>query len=255
MVHTNELINYLNTYLQHSMYGKDISQNGLQVEGAADIYKIAVAVDARAKTFEKAIELGAQLLICHHGLYWGRPILLRGMHYKRFQLLIENKLGLYASHLPLDAHPEVGNNAVLSQKLGLTELKPWSEFRGLTIGLQGEYTHPRSLENVLTQLRELVEPVDGEVRHFGSGPKEIRRVGVITGDAASQLESATAEGLDMLITGEPCHVTAAMAEELGAYLVTAGHYATETFGVRALAAHLETVFDIETEWIHAPTFA
>jgi dinuclear metal center YbgI/SA1388 family protein len=255
MISRAELCEYLDTYLQHDLYRKDISQNGLQVEGAEQIHKIAYAVDARAKTFEQAIARGAQILLVHHGLYWGRPILLRGHHYERFRLLIEHKLGLYASHLPLDAHPTVGNNAVLANKLGLESCEPWSQFKGMTIGLQGEYSEPRAKDDVVALLTELVSPVDGTVQCFGAGPDKIKRVGVVTGDAASQLEHAAATGLDMLITGEPCHVTAAMAEELGAYLVTAGHYATETFGVTALAAHLTEQFDVETEFIHVPTFA
>lgn len=255
MIALTELCDYLDSYLKHDLYTKDISQNGLQVEGAPHVDTIAYAVDARAKTFEQAVEAGAQMLICHHGLYWGRPIMLRGMHYERFRLLIENKLALYASHLPLDAHPEVGNNAVLAGKLGLGELEPWSEFRGMAIGLKGSFGASLTLEQVLGKVEELVAPVDGNVQYFGSGPKEIRRVGVVTGDAAKDLERAARDGLDMLITGEPCHVTAALADELGAYLVTAGHYATETFGVEALSQHLAQKFSLKTHFIHVPTFA
>lgn len=250
-----ELFQYLNEYLQLDLFPRDISQNGLQVEGPEEINTIAVAVDARTATIQKAAELKAQLLLVHHGLFWGSSELIRGPHYRKIKCLLDNQLALYAAHLPLDAHPDVGNNAIFAKHLGLQNTSPWAQYKGQTIGIQGQFPSPKTLSATIKKIKALLEPVGGTVQHFGAGPTHIQRVGIVTGDAANEIPTAAQSGLDMLITGEPSHVFVIAAEELGIHLVCGGHYATETLGVQALAKHLETQFQLTTHFIHHPTGA
>lgn len=255
MVKLDELCRYLDEYLQFEFFPRDISQNGLQVEGPEEINTIAVAVDARTETLQQAANLGADLLFVHHGIFWGRSELIRGPHYRRIKICIDNNLGIYGAHLPLDAHLEVGNNAVLAQALGLESVKPWGKYKGQTLGVEGVFPEPLPIEEFLTKAKAVLEPVGGTVQNFGTGPQKVQRIGVITGDAANEIPTAAADGLDLLITGEPSHVFVISADELGVHLVCGGHYATETFGVKAVATHLEEKFGLKTHFIHLPTGA
>lgn len=255
MVKLRKLCRYLNEYLVFEEFPRDISQNGLQVEGPDNVTKIAFAVDARTDTFAAAADAGAQLLIVHHGIFWGRSELLVGPHFRRVKTLLDRGVGLYAAHLPLDAHPEVGNNAVLAEKLGLQKLRPWAKYKGQTIGVRGALPKAVALSTFLKKATEVLEPEGGTVQHFGRGPKQVRNIGIITGDAANEIPRAAASGLDLLLTGEPSHVFVVSADEHEVHLVCGGHYATETFGVKALASHLEQKFNVETEFIHLPTRA
>lgn len=250
-----ELCRYLDEYLQLDLFPRDISQNGLQVEGPVDINTIAVAVDARTSTITQAAELGAQMLLVHHGLFWGQSELLRGPHYRKIKLLIEHQVSLYAAHLPLDAHLDVGNNAVFAKLLHLREVTPWAQYKGQTIGIQGKFASSLSLPTLLSKLEAILVPWGGTVQHFGQGPNKIKRIGIITGDAANEIPTAAQHGLDALITGEPSHVFVIAAEEHGIHLICGGHYATETLGVKALAQHLEETFSLRTHFIHHPTGA
>ncbi|TNE49977.1 MAG: Nif3-like dinuclear metal center hexameric protein [Deltaproteobacteria bacterium] len=255
MVTRDELCQYLDEYLQFEFFPRDISQNGLQVEGPDTINTIAVAVDARTQTLQAAANLGADWLLVHHGIFWGRSELVRGPHYRRLKICIENNLGLYAAHLPLDAHMDVGNNAVLGNKLGLENIQAWGKYKGQTLGVRGSLPKPIPLKDFLQTAKNVLEPEGGSVQHFGAGPDKVQHIGVITGDAANEIPNAASAGLDLLITGEPSHVFVVSADELGVHLVCGGHYATETFGVKALAEHLKDKFGIETHFIHHPTGA
>lgn len=248
-----QICDYLDQYLQLDLYARDPSQNGLQVEGLQEIHTIAVAVDARQQTFIEAAKIKAQLIIVHHGLFWGQSLLLNGSHYRRIKTLLSSDIALYAAHLPLDAHPEVGNNAVLAQALGLRKCQPWSKYQGYTIGIRGQLPRALALESFLQKVRELITPVGGTLQLFGSGPNKIRNIGIISGGAATDIISADRAGLDLLLTGETSHIAATVADELQTHLLCAGHYATETFGVKALAQHLREQFDINTTFIHLPT--
>lgn len=253
MVKLLELCDYLNDYLQFELFPRDISQNGLQVEGAPEVHTVAFAVDARTETLQAAVDVGAQLLIVHHGLFWGRSELIRGPHYRRLRLMLKHQLGLYAAHLPLDAHPDVGNNAVLARALGLRKLSPWAKYKGQTIGVRGNLAKATTLERFLERVESVIQPVDGTVQHFGGGPKKVKHIGVITGDASNEIPRAAADGLDVLLTGEPSHVFAISAIEHEVHLVCGGHYATETFGVKALCEHLAERFSLTTHFLHHPT--
>ncbi|MBB6099210.1 dinuclear metal center YbgI/SA1388 family protein [Deinobacterium chartae] len=245
----DDLVAWLGDYLEVSKFN-DPSANGLQIEGRPEITRIAVAVDSSLRTITEAVESGADMLIAHHGLFWGQQQLITGAHYRRVRAAIEGGLNLYVSHLPLDAHPEVGNNAVLAQALGLENVEPFGSFRGQKVGVKGTLPLPLDLQG----LADRIQKTTGEIcLVHGGGPGEVRRVGIVSGDASSNLPEAAREGLDTFITGEPRHATFHDSFENGINAVYAGHYETETFGVRALAIKIEETFGIPWQFIHAPT--
>ena len=222
--------------------------NGLQVENAGTITKIAAAVDASLATATLAIAAQADLLIVHHGCFWSSRQPWTGKNYELFRLLVENDLAIYSSHLPLDVHPRLGNNAQLCAALGLKNVKPFFESRGQKIGLQSQRKISR------TELAERLERAIGVKPKLIPGGKEIcERIGVVTGGAGAELKAAAAEGVDTFITGEGPHWTYALAEELGLNVFYGGHYATETFGVKALAAELSAKFKVPWEFLDHPT--
>ncbi len=222
--------------------------NGLQLETRLPVTKLAAAVDACGFTIQAACRAGAQCLIVHHGLLWSAPQRLVGGEYEKWAAAIQGGLAIYSSHLPLDLHPELGNNAVLARRLGLTDCRPFLEIKGETIGLQAEAEIP---------LATFVEKVDGvvpgAVRILGAGSKVCRRIGICTGGAGSDIGQAAAAGLDTFVTGEAPHWVATAAEDLGINLILAGHYATETFGVKALAERAAAEFGLTWEFIDHPT--
>ena len=222
--------------------------NGLQVENAGAITKIAAAVDASLTTARLAIAAQADLLIVHHGCFWSSRQPWTGKNYEFFRLLVENDLAIYSSHLPLDVHPKLGNNAQLCAALGLKSVKPFFESHGQKIGLQSQRKISR------TELAERLEHAIGVKPKLIPGGKEMcERIGVVTGGAGAELKAAAAEGVDTFITGEGPHWTYALAEELGLNVFYGGHYATETFGVKALAAELSAKFKVPWEFLDHPT--
>ena len=222
--------------------------NGLQVENSGKVTRIAATVDASLATVKLAINAKADLLIVHHGLFWSESHPWTRRKYELIRELIENDIAVYSSHLPLDAHPRLGNNAQLCAALGFKKLKPFFFSHGQTIGHQTTSAVLREeLASRLaraTGLRPLVIP---------GGPKICRRIGIVTGGAGGDLKSAAVEGVDTFITGEGPHWTYAMAEELGINVLYGGHYATETFGVKALAAHLSRRFRVPWTFLDHPT--
>jgi len=222
--------------------------NGLQVENRGTVTQIAAAVDASPATVRKAIAAGADLMIVHHGLFWGARHPWTGKNYELLRLLLDHDLAIYSSHLPLDAHPKLGNNVQLCTALGLRKLKPFFVSHGAPLGLQTATKLGRD-ELAL----RLNKAVNGPVEVIPGGPKICQRIGVVTGGAGSELKKAVAEGVDTFITGEGPHWTFAMAEELGVNVLYAGHYATETFGVKALSAHLAAKFRIPWQFLDHPT--
>ncbi len=245
----NDLVRWLDDYLMIGDY-EDTSLNGLQVEGAAEVRKIAVAVDASLNTFEQAAELGTDMLIVHHGLFWGKPLALSGMHGKRVRYLLENNISLYAAHIPLDAHKEVGNNWGLARILGLSALEPFGMWRGKSIGVKGVFPNSISLRD----LANLIEKELGEAVLVHAGGKlEVSSLGIITGGAAWDVVTAANEGLDAFLTGEPKHEVFYEAFERNINAMYAGHYMTETVGVNLLADKLRHEFGLEAEFILLPT--
>jgi dinuclear metal center YbgI/SA1388 family protein len=226
----------------------DGAANGLQVENRGTVTRIVAAVDATLATIRFAVENHADLMVVHHGLFWGPTHPWTGKRYEMLRLLIENNLAVYSVHLPLDSHPVVGNNALLCAALGLKNLKPFFFEREQAIGLRAEQSMAReALE------QRLAKAVGGRVTILPGGPDVCRSIGVVTGGAGNQLKTAAREGVDTFITGEGSHKTFAMAEDLGLNVFYAGHYATETFGVKALAAHLSKRFKVPWQFIDHPT--
>jgi len=226
----------------------DGAANGLQVENRGRVTRIAAAVDASLATVKLAIAAKADLLVVHHGLFWNPSHPWTGARYELLTQLLENNLAVYSSHLPLDAHPRLGNNAQLCLALGLKPRKPFFFEKGRFIGYKSETRLKRQeltgrLHHALKALPKLL----------AGGPDVCRRIGVVTGGAGSELKKAAREGVDTLITGEGPHWTFALAEELGLNVFYGGHYATETFGVKALAKHLAHKFKLPWTFLDHPS--
>jgi dinuclear metal center YbgI/SA1388 family protein len=245
----SDLVGYLDRYLAVADVPDDENAlNGLQVEASGPVRRLAVAVDASEATIRGAIAARADCLLVHHGLFWdgNRPV--TGRRYRRLRLLLEADVALYSAHLPLDVHGEVGNNVVLSRELGLEARGTFGEYRGLDLGVWGEVETERSA------FVERVSAVLGpEVRLIAGGPERLRRVGVLTGGGGRFVAAARRAGLDTLVTGEGAHHTYFDAVEGGVNLIYGGHYATETWGVRALGAHLESRFGLSVAFLDYPT--
>jgi dinuclear metal center YbgI/SA1388 family protein len=222
--------------------------NGLQVENRGGVSRIAATVDASLATVRLAIAARADLLIVHHGLFWSPSHPWVGKKYELLQLLLENNLAVYSSHLPLDAHPKLGNNAQLCAALGLRRLQPFFASHGGTIGFQACQKISRA------DLAARLQRALGSQALLIPGGKELcERIGVVTGGAGDGVKQAAAEGVDTFITGEGPHWTYALAEELGVNVFYGGHYATETFGVKALAAELSRKFKVPWVFLDHPT--
>ena len=228
--------------------------NGLQVETHGNIVKVAAAVDLRERTIRSAAEQGANLLLVHHGLFWGGLQPLRGPYFRRIHALLTSGMALYSSHLPLDAHPEIGNNVLLARELGLTPLAGFARYETIDIGVRGE--SDVATTDLIAAAGAVARRWGGVVRTSPAEPKRMtKRWAICTGAGASAdtLREAVRNGIDTLIVGEGPHWTAVDAEELGIVLIYAGHYATETFGVRALADHVARTFDLPSIFIDVPT--
>jgi dinuclear metal center YbgI/SA1388 family protein len=222
--------------------------NGLQVQNSGRVTKIAAAVDASLATVRLAIATGADLLIVHHGLFWSSRQPWTGKNHELLCLLVEHDLAVYSSHLPLDLHPKLGNNALLAAALGLRKLKPFFASHGQKIGLQTRHRISRH------ELAKKIGKVTGTPpKCLPGGSERCERIGIVTGGAGAELNVAGDEGVDTFITGEGPHWTYALAEELGLNVFYGGHYATETFGVKALAADLSKKFKLSWEFLNHPT--
>jgi len=222
--------------------------NGLQAANRGTVTRIAAAVDAGLATVKLAVAAGADLLIVHHGLFWGPTHPWTGKRYELLRLLVENDVAVYSSHLPLDAHPRLGNNAQLGAALGLRKLRPFFESHGQPIGVKTQTRISRA-----ELAARLTRATGAQPRLIPGGPELCRRIGVVTGGAGADLKQAAAEGVDTFITGEGPHWTYALAEELGLNVFYGGHYATETFGVKALAAELARKFKVPWQFLDHPT--
>jgi dinuclear metal center YbgI/SA1388 family protein len=228
--------------------------NGIQVETQAEIVKVAAAVDVRERTIQSALDAGANLLLVHHGLFWAGLQPLRGPYYRRIHALLASGMGLYSSHLPLDAHPEIGNNVLLARELGLTPSAGFARYQTIDIGVRGDANMATS--ELIARAGAVSHRWGGTVRSSPSDAvRTTKRWAICTGAGASAdtLREAAEYGIDTLIVGEGPHWTAVDADEMGIVVIYAGHYATETFGVRALADHVGRTFGIPTVFIDVPT--
>jgi len=224
--------------------------NGLQVENSGRVTRIAAAVDAHLPVVEQAIAAGADLLVVHHGLFWSGVQPVTGPFRRKLKLALDHDLAILSLHLPLDVHPEVGNNALLARALGLDPAlaTPVFPFKGCPVGLRFEVDLDRD-----DLAAALERAVGGPVHRCAAGPARVRSLGLCTGGAGSEIAAAAAAGMDTFITGEGPHWSHTAAEEFGMNLFLAGHYATETFGVRALATRLAARFGVEWFFLDHPT--
>jgi dinuclear metal center YbgI/SA1388 family protein len=226
----------------------DNALNGLQIENSGRVTRIGAAVDLSTRVLTQAQKHDVDLLIVHHGLFWTglRPI--QGTLRRQLRIAFEKDVALYSVHLPLDIHPRLGNNAQLVAALGLKRAEPFLEEKGQRVGLKIRASLPRT-----ELLRKLKKALNGPVKIFDFGPKQTRLIGVVTGAAGSEIYRVANEGIDTFVTGEAPHWAAVAAEEIGVNLLLGGHYATEVFGVKALAAHLSERFGIPWAFIDCPT--
>ena len=225
----------------------DNALNGLQIENCGKVTKLGAAVDASTRSLQLAAKRGIDFLVVHHGLFWKGLQPVSGILHRQLRLAFQHDLALYSAHLPLDIHPEIGNNAQLAKVIGLRSNVPFLEEKGQPVGLKGRSVSGRA--ELLQKLNRLL----GKIQAFNCGPAKPRVIGVVTGGAGSEIYRVAAEGADTFLTGEAPHWAAVAAAELGLNLWLGGHYATETFGVKALAAHLSKKFKLPWEFIDVPT--
>ena len=246
----DELLTYLNGYLRVDEF-KDDCPNGLQFEGNDEVRKIVLSVSASVELFEAAVKQNADTIIVHHGIIWyfDRPV-YKGGYRERIRLLLENNLNLFGFHLPLDAHEEVGNNAQLCRKLNVNNMRPFGDIKGQYIGMKGEIA---KIEKTVF-FEQVHTLVSREPLIFDYGPDKIEKIGVISGGAQKYLNLAIADGLDVYLTGEVSEHIMHNAKEEHIHYISAGHYATEKFGIIALGEHLKQKFDVEITFvdIHNP---
>lgn len=245
----DKIVNYLDKTLKNN----DIPDypgaiNGLQLRGNSKILKVGAAVDAALPVINDAIQSKVNLLIVHHGMFWGGTQKIDGALYEKIKLSMDAGMAIYSSHIPLDIHPKYGNNVLLAKALGLSKGTPFLDWEGIKIGLKYNLKIKRK-----TLIRKIEKAVNGKVHLAPGGHEEIRKIGLVTGGAGSMIESVANQGIDTFITGEGAHHTYTLAEELGVNLIYAGHYSTETFGVKALARHVAEKYNLKNIFIDHPT--
>ncbi|MGC8917374.1 MAG: Nif3-like dinuclear metal center hexameric protein [Thermoanaerobaculum sp.] len=245
----DELLAYLDEFLGVEDC-PDESLNGLQVEGKNRVSRVATAVSTSARFFADAAGWGADAVLVHHGLFWrGQVEPVRGSLRQRLGILLAEDLNLFAYHLPLDRHPQVGNAAVLARKLGLEGLEPFGTFHGLTVGFAGVFPRPLSLEELARHLELLTGQ---ETLIFPGRGERVTSVGIVTGSGAGAFAEAVETGLDALVIGDPKEWVMHRAEEEGIHVLACGHYASERFGVQALGEHLAATFSLEVRFFDYP---
>jgi dinuclear metal center YbgI/SA1388 family protein len=246
----HELIDHLDAELDIDAF-EDYGPNGLQVPGRERVRAVVTGVSAQAELFERAAELGTDLVLVHHGLLWNAaPRRIDPTFKRRLKLLFDHDMSLAAYHLPLDAHPEVGNNALIADALGATDQRPFAQHRGRPLGVaarfEGDGIAPLELFARVEKITERA-PLT-----FAAGPARIRSIGIVSGGGAAHIQDAIQQGLDAFLTGEPTERVMADAREGGVHFVAAGHYATETFGVRRLGELLVQRFGVRHEFVDIP---
>ncbi len=243
----DKIIDYLDALLTPSAF-EDYGPNGLQVPGPERIGVVVTGVSASAELFERAAERSADLVLVHHGLFWsGAPLALSPSAKRRLQLLFEHDMALAAYHLPLDGHPQVGNNALIARGLGCAQLTPFARHKAAAIGVAGTFEGDGI---AAAELVERVERLTGRPPLcFLAGPERVRSIAIVSGAGSDYLGDAVAGGHDAFLTGEPAERVMTHAREEGIHFLAAGHYATETFGVRRLGELLAERFAISHEFV------
>jgi len=249
MPRLNQLVDYCHDLLRIGEIADwPNALNGLQIENSGAVTKIGAAVDASTCTINAAIERGINFLIVHHGLFWPGLQPITGGRRRMLERAFKHDLALYSVHLPLDIHSVLGNNAQLARALGFENTEPFFEQKGQCVGLKVKAQVSRA-----ELARKLEHSLGCPVKLFAAGPEQTETIALITGGAGSDIYAVVEEGIDTFITGEAPHWAAVAAEEIGINLLLGGHYATETFGVKALAAHLSDRFDLPWEFLDCPT--
>jgi dinuclear metal center YbgI/SA1388 family protein len=247
-----ELVSFLDALLLDDCPCQDASNNGLQVEGDEQVSCVAFAVDACLEVFERAAEIGADFLVVHHGISWGTGFqTFTGNTAARFRTLFCNGISLYGVHLPLDAHPQVGNNAVLAQLLELGDQRTFAEYGGIEIGYHGVLPAPMALADLAQMVQERVgdPPIV-----IGAGAEMVERIGIVSGGGADLVPGSARLGLDCLLTGEITHQHVHTAREYGINVIAAGHYRTEVWGVQAVQDWVADAFpELDCQFLDVPT--
>ncbi len=244
-----EIVRYSDDYLRLAeVEDYPNALNGLQIENSGNVKKIGAAVDASSATLKVAAEQKINLLLVHHGMFWPGLQPITGPLHRQLKFAIENDIALYSAHLPLDLHPEVGNNVQLARSLGFEKSEPFLELKGRPIGRKVNASLRRD-----ELVAKLEKSLSGPVQCIAVGPTETRMIGLVTGGAGGEIHAAARDGVDTFITGEAPHWAAVAAEELGVNLILGGHYATETFGVKSLAAHWSKKFKVPWQFIDHPS--
>jgi dinuclear metal center YbgI/SA1388 family protein len=245
----SDIVGYTDDFLRIRDVGDwDNALNGLQIENSGQVARLGAAVDVSTRVLTEAAKKNVDLLIVHHGLFWPGLQPVKSALRRQLRLAFENDIALYSAHLPLDIHPKMGNNAELVAVLGLKSAQPFLEEKGQRVGLRARVSMPQS-----ELVRKLRKALGGPVKVFSFGPKQTRMIGIVTGGAGSEIYRVAQENIDTFITGEAPHWAAVAAQELGMNLLIGGHYATEVFGVKALAAHISKRFGIPWKFIDCPT--
>jgi dinuclear metal center YbgI/SA1388 family protein len=248
-LHRDEIVRFLDALLDVSSI-PDFGPQGLQVEGKDDVRKIAVGVTASVELFRRAVAEGADLVLCHHGMFWDFDSrVVRGGLKERLRLLLDHDITLLGYHMVLDAHEEHGNNALIARALDLRDVEPFAEYQGSFLGRKGRFDPPLAHAEFERKIREVF---GGEPFLFPFGPDPVRTLGVISGAAVNDFHEAIAQGLDAFLTGEVKEFVQERAREEKVTYVGAGHYRTETFGVRSLGERLEREFGLEWIFIDVP---
>jgi dinuclear metal center YbgI/SA1388 family protein len=245
----SEIVSYTDRFLRIRDVGDwDNALNGLQIENSGRVTRIGAAVDVSTRVLTTAAKHDVDFLIVHHGLFWPGLQPIRSALRRHLRIAFEHDVALYSAHLPLDVHPRVGNNAQLVAALGLKSTQPFLEEKGQPVGVKSRGSLSRN-----QLVRKLQKALNGPVKVFAFGPKQTHAIGVVTGAAGSEIYRVAEEEIDTFITGEAPHWAAVAAEEVGVNLLLGGHYATEIFGVKALAAHLSKRFRVPWGFIDCPT--
>lgn len=248
MAKRNDIIKFINNYLEVDVT-KDRALNGLQVEGKDNVEKIAVGVSASLQLFKKAAELKADMVIVHHGLFWGEAVPIKGYFIERIRTLIDHNMSLAAYHLPLDKHPVVGNNAQLINLFDVTNIEPFAKYKGMNLGFKADFVKPTSLDFIVKTLEQklFAKPF---CLNFGKDP--VHKITAVSGGAPEIIYQAIDEGVDLFLTGEPTEYVQEVARESKINFIAAGHYNSEKLGVIALAKLLETEFKVKTQFLDVP---
>ena len=244
-----ELVAYLDSYLRIGEI-RDSGPQGLQIEGREEVERVVGLVDAHQPCVEAALSQGADLMLVHHGIFWGAPKPLRGSYGRLVRTIFDANLNLYAAHLALDAHPDVGNNAELARRLGLEITEWWGNANGVKLAVLADAPHGVKLDYLVDRFEHSVGPVK-LVQAYG--PRIIHRVGILSGFGAREIDEAAALGCDLYLTGETSHAQYYDAQNAGINVIYGGHYTTETVGVQALGKHLQEKFGLQFDFIDLPT--